>query len=60
MSDAPRISYTPCPGATAETELDALAVVYAFILKKHRERKKATERAPAPDGYGEHKRLVDE
>jgi hypothetical protein len=32
MNDAPRIFYTPRPGATQEAELSALASVYKFVL----------------------------
>ncbi len=32
MSNELRIVYVPLPGTTPETELDALAVVYKFIL----------------------------
>jgi hypothetical protein len=32
MSDAPRILYTPRPGATQEAELSALANVYRYVL----------------------------
>jgi hypothetical protein len=36
-----RISYTPHPDATPETELDALAWVYKFILERHKSKKAA-------------------
>lgn len=35
------ISYSVRPDATPQSERDALSQVYAFILQKHRERKKA-------------------
>ncbi len=40
MSD-PRITYTPLPNATPESELDALVAVYKFILQCHECRKVA-------------------
>lgn len=43
------LAYTPCPDATPEAELDALAACYRFILDCH-ERKRAAEPAPEPDG----------
>ena len=36
-----RISYTPLPDATPETELDALVWVYKFILERHESKKAA-------------------
>ena len=30
-----RITYTPRPDATPESELDALACVYRFVLERH-------------------------
>lgn len=33
MDDSSRITYTPRPDATPEGELNALAAVYAFVLK---------------------------
>jgi hypothetical protein len=36
-----RISYTPLPDATPESELDALVAVYEFILQCHESRKVA-------------------
>jgi hypothetical protein len=36
-----RISYTPYPDATPESELDALVAVYEFILQCHESRKVA-------------------
>jgi hypothetical protein len=38
---APRITYVPRSDATPESELDALAAVYAFILQCHESRKVA-------------------
>ena len=35
------INYTPLPEATPESELDALAAVYAFVLERHERRKVA-------------------
>ena len=43
----PTIAYTPLPDATPESELDALAAVYAFILECH-ERRKVTGRVGNP------------
>ena len=37
-----RVVYDQLPGTTAEAELSALANVYAFILRKHQERQRAT------------------
>jgi hypothetical protein len=39
---APRITYVPRPDATPESELDALAAVYAFVLEAHAKKKAAT------------------
>ena len=36
-----RLTYIPLPDATPESELDALAAVYAFILDCHESRKVA-------------------
>src|SRR5919112_104276 len=49
MSDTPRIRYTPRPHQTPETELNALAAVYRFILDYHTKHK-TVEPAPVPDG----------
>ena len=35
MMDSPRINYTPSPDATPESELSALANVYAYLIKSH-------------------------
>ena len=43
-----RVVYDQLPGTTAEAELSALANVYAFILRKHQERQRAT-RPGGPD-----------
>lgn len=45
MSNAPRVIYRPREDATAEGELDALAAVYAHLLKN----RKNVEPAPEPD-----------
>jgi hypothetical protein len=37
----PRIEYRPHPDATPEAEVQALAAVYAFILKCHEQKKAA-------------------
>jgi hypothetical protein len=42
MDSSPRISYTPRPGTTSESEAKALAAVYAFVLDCC-ERRKAAE-----------------
>ena len=34
---SPRITYTPCPDATPEAELNALAAVYRIILDSCKE-----------------------
>jgi hypothetical protein len=49
MSDVPRINYVAHSSTTAESELQTLAAVYAFILECH-SRRKATE---GSDGEGE-------
>ncbi len=51
-----RITYTPRPDATPEAELDALATVYGYLLKK----RNAVEHAPEPDAtaIAEHKEGV--
>ncbi len=36
-----RISYTARPDATPESEREALASIYAFVLRTHQERHKA-------------------
>ena len=41
------ISYVPRPDATPEGELDALANVYAYILRCVEEKKKAEPASPA-------------
>ena len=41
-----RISYTPLPDATPESELDALAAVYAFVLEAHARKKAAVPSGP--------------
>ena len=57
MSGA-RIAYTARPDATPEGERETLASVYAFVLRSHRERQKATlpkraeDAGSAPDGSG--------
>jgi hypothetical protein len=40
------ITYTPRPDATPETELNALAAVYAFVLDCH------SKKIPAPEPDG--------
>jgi hypothetical protein len=44
-----RITYTPRPDTNAQAELDALAAIYSFCLRKHRENRKAVEPAPEPN-----------
>jgi hypothetical protein len=41
ISDAPRLVYTPHPGATPESEAQVLANVYGFILECVQRRKAA-------------------
>jgi hypothetical protein len=38
QKDKDNIRYTPLPDATPESELDALAAVYAFVLDCHASR----------------------
>jgi len=45
----PKIVYTPRPDTTLETEFNALAAVYRFILDCHA-KKMAAELAPGSDG----------
>jgi hypothetical protein len=45
QKDKDNIRYTPLPDATPESELDALAAVYAFVLEAH-----AKKKAAAPCG----------
>ena len=40
--DKPDVGYTPRPGSTREGEIQALAAVYAFVIRCH-EQKKAAE-----------------
>ena len=57
MSGA-RIAYTARPDATPEGEREALASIYAFVLRTHQERQKSTlsiraeDAGSAPDGSG--------
>ena len=50
---SPRIAYTPCPNATLETELDALASVYKIVLdcgeRRRAEEMKKAARPGSPD-----------
>ena len=39
--DNTHLTYTPLPEATPESELDALAAVFAFVLECHERRKVA-------------------
>ncbi len=48
MSDPSRITYVPRPDATPEGEIEALADVYAFVLRCAEERKKGGP-ATAPE-----------
>jgi len=48
MSSTPRIRYIPRPDTTPEKELNALAVVYRFILDCHT-KDKTVGPAPEPD-----------
>jgi hypothetical protein len=52
QSSEVRVTYTPRPDATSETELSALTVVYRFILDC-RERKKAAPASRPDDAEGE-------
>jgi hypothetical protein len=44
-NDKSHLSYTPLPDATPESELDALAAVYAYVLESYE-----TKKAAAPSG----------
>jgi hypothetical protein len=50
--DSPRVVYVPRPDATPETELSALASVYAFTLQRHQDKQKGGA-ATAPDARKE-------
>jgi len=41
MSNDLHISYRPLPTATPESELEALAAVYSFLIRSHENRKAA-------------------
>ena len=41
MSNNLRISYRPLPDATPQSELEALAAVYSFLIQSHENRKAA-------------------
>lgn len=47
--DRNRIDYTPLPGATPESELDAIAAVYAFVLEAHARKEAATPSGQVDD-----------
>ena len=40
--DNTRLTYTPLPNATPESELDALVAVFAYVLEAHAKKKAAT------------------
>ncbi len=56
MSNGPRIIYVPLPDTTPEKELDALAVVYKFVLDRH-PKKNAAEASCDDKGSEEHRTL---
>jgi hypothetical protein len=49
-SAKPYVTYAPCPDATPEGELAALAAVYAFVIRAHEQKKAA---APANESRKE-------
>jgi hypothetical protein len=49
MSDAPHIVYSPRPDATPETETQALADVYSFVLSCAEEKKRGGPTTSRPD-----------
>ena len=53
MRDARHITLKPVSGISFEQELDTLGRVYAFILQKHHERKKAACGCRPDDAEGE-------
>ena len=57
--DSPRITFTARADATAETELNTLALVYRFILDCKAQKENAG-RAPKPDSCDDHESLVNE
>ncbi len=59
------IVYRPHPNATPEVELDALAAVYAFVLRcgeaqRAEEIRKAAGRLPSPDGRNDAKEIEND
>jgi hypothetical protein len=54
-TDDPRVAYVPSEYATPEGELAALAAVYAFILKCHKQKHMAAE-----DSDSEHETIGKE
>src|SRR4051794_6288013 len=49
IASSTRLTYIPLPEATPESELDALAAVYAFVLEAHASKKAATPSGQADD-----------
>lgn len=49
MSNASRITYTPSPDATPESETATLTSVYSFVLRCAEEREKATRSGDSDD-----------
>ena len=47
-----RITYDARPDATPESEREILATVYAFVLRTHQERQKASCPCPSEDAEG--------
>jgi hypothetical protein len=45
----PRITYTPHPDASPESELDVLATIYAYLIRNH-DSKRAAEPAQLRSG----------
>jgi hypothetical protein len=46
QSSKRQMNYTPLPDATPESELDALAAVYAFVLETYKMKKAAVPSGP--------------
>ena len=49
-----RIDYTPLSRVTPESELDALAAVFAFVLEAHARKKAATPSGQEDDARKDH------
>jgi hypothetical protein len=57
MSNDLRISYCPLPDATPESELEALAAVYSFLIQSHENRKAANLSGDDQEKVGDDDRM---